>query len=180
MMRSASPVKDEVVLHWHHIIPKYEGGTDDPDNLVQITKEDHEIIHLVRYRMLGDHRDKWASKILSGGYTREQLRREGCRDTQHRLLGEGRHNFQKNPAHKLPHVRKMHSERMKGNTLGAFPKTVETRKKIADGVRGNTNVRGRIWIVNDSTGERRRVEADTNIPQGFRKGYRLNVSTQTN
>ena len=93
-----------------------------------------------------------------------------------RLLSEGRHNFQLHRACDMPHVRKMHSERMKGNRLGAFPKTVETKKKIADAVRGNTNVRGRIWIVNDITGERRRVDVTTNIPQGFRKGYKLNVS----
>lgn len=32
----------------HHIIPKSEGGTDDPSNLVECTIEEHALYHLER------------------------------------------------------------------------------------------------------------------------------------
>ena len=151
MMKSVLPVKDDVTLHWHHIIPKYAGGTDDPSNLVQLTVEDHAIAHLVRYRMYGDHRDKWAHQILAGLIDGEEFRRQGCRSTQQRLLAEGRHNFQKKNASEYQHVRELRSQRMKGNTYGAnWTRTDEFKRKQAEGARGNTNVRGTIWVVNGS------------------------------
>ena len=181
MMKSVLRVRGDVVMHWHHIVPKYEGGTDDPSNLVHLTVEDHAIAHLVRYRMFKDHRDKWAYQILAGLIDGEEFIRKGCRTTQKRLMKEGRHNFQKedyvNPS-TTPKMRKMHSERMKGNTLGSLRNmTPEFRAKQAEGAKGNTNVRGRIWICNDVTGEKRRVSPNENIPKGFRKGCKLNVST---
>ena len=51
-------------FHKHHIIPKYMGGSDDPANLVTLHPIDHAIAHLVRYKMFGDIRDKWATNWL--------------------------------------------------------------------------------------------------------------------
>lgn len=55
-----------IYTHKHHIIPRHAGGTDDPDNLVELTVEDHAIAHLVRYRIYGDERDLVASRMISG------------------------------------------------------------------------------------------------------------------
>jgi len=83
-----------------------------------------------------------------------------------RLFEEGRHNFQVNNGSKFDHVRKQSSERMKGNTYGSMRKmTSELKEKIANGVRGNQNVRGTIWVINDE-GKRKRVSPN-NIPEGF-------------
>jgi hypothetical protein len=51
-------------FHKHHIIPKYKGGSDSPENLVLLHPIDHAIAHLVRYKMYGNVRDKWASNWL--------------------------------------------------------------------------------------------------------------------
>ena len=162
-------MKDEVVLHWHHIVPKYEGGSDDPSNLVQLTVEDHAIAHFVRWKMYGDNRDRAAYRVLNGLIDGEEFRRQGCKETQHRLMREGKHNFQKMNAAHYPHVRKIHSERMKGNTLGSLRNiTPEFRKIQADGARGNTNVRGTVWVIN-SEGNRRRVHPNQ-IPEGYKRG----------
>jgi hypothetical protein len=40
------------------------GGTNAPENLVLLHPIDHAIAHLVRYKMYGDIRDKWASNWL--------------------------------------------------------------------------------------------------------------------
>jgi hypothetical protein len=51
-------------FHNHHIVPRYKGGTDAPENLVLLHPIDHAIAHLVLYKMYGDVRDKWASNWL--------------------------------------------------------------------------------------------------------------------
>ena len=51
-------------FHKHHIIPRYMGGSNDPENLVLLHPIDHALAHLVRYKMFGDIRDKWASNWI--------------------------------------------------------------------------------------------------------------------
>jgi hypothetical protein len=51
-------------FHNHHIVPRYKGGDDSPENLVLLHPIDHAIAHLVRFKMYGDVRDKWASNWL--------------------------------------------------------------------------------------------------------------------
>jgi len=53
-------------FHKHHIKPKHAGGTDAPENLVLLHPIDHAIAHLVRHKMLGDVRDRWACNWLQG------------------------------------------------------------------------------------------------------------------
>jgi len=86
-----------------------------------------------------------------------------------KLIEEGRHNFQHciNPS-TLDHNRKKSSERMKGNNYGSLRQmTDELKSKLAEKSRGNTNVRGTVWVVN-SEGKRKRV-LPNNIPEGYRR-----------
>ena len=53
-------------FHKHHIKPKHAGGSDAPENLVLLHPIDHAIAHLVRYKMLGNVRDRWACNWLQG------------------------------------------------------------------------------------------------------------------
>ena len=52
--------------HKHHIIPKHMGGTDDPDNLVELTVEEHQQAHLDLYNIYGKTEDLCAYYMLSG------------------------------------------------------------------------------------------------------------------
>jgi len=45
--------------HKHHIIPKYAGGTDDEDNLVYLTIEEHANEH----KKLYEKYDRWQDKV---------------------------------------------------------------------------------------------------------------------
>lgn len=41
------PIDLNVVYHIHHIIPKFMGGTDEKDNLIQLTVEQHSKAHIL-------------------------------------------------------------------------------------------------------------------------------------
>ena len=52
--------------HWHHIIPKHAGGTDEPSNLVLLTVEEHAEAHRKLYEQHGNWQDLIAWKGLLG------------------------------------------------------------------------------------------------------------------
>ena len=37
--------------HWHHIVPKYLGGTDDKSNLILLSPYEHAMAHLELYKI---------------------------------------------------------------------------------------------------------------------------------
>jgi hypothetical protein len=86
-----------------------------------------------------------------------------------KLLEEGRHNFQlnPNPSYKKENKKKT-SKRMKGNNYGSLRiMTNELRQVLAEKSKGNTNVRGTVWVVNEE-GKRKRV-LPNNIPEGYKR-----------
>lgn len=52
--------------HKHHIIPKHAGGSDHPDNLVELTVSEHAEAHKVLYEKYNRWQDKIAWQTLSG------------------------------------------------------------------------------------------------------------------
>lgn len=61
--------------HIHHIIPKHMGGTDDPENLIELTVEEHAEAHRKLYEKHGCWQDYIAWKALSGQITSDDARR---------------------------------------------------------------------------------------------------------
>lgn len=55
-----------IIYHWHHIIPRHAGGTDDPSNLVKLTIEEHAEAHRLLWEQHGRLEDKMAWKLLAG------------------------------------------------------------------------------------------------------------------
>lgn len=54
-------------FHKHHIIPKFKGGTNSPENLVLLHPIDHAIAHFVRFKIYGHPADGWAyNRIVTG------------------------------------------------------------------------------------------------------------------
>ena len=62
-----------MVTHLHHIIPRHMGGTDDPENLVELTIEEHAHAHRDLYVMHGRKEDWLAWKGLEGLIDREEM-----------------------------------------------------------------------------------------------------------
>lgn len=52
--------------HKHHLIPRHAGGTDDPENLVELTIEEHAEAHRKLYEETGNIKDYTAFRLLSG------------------------------------------------------------------------------------------------------------------
>lgn len=67
--------------HIHHIIPKHMGGSNDPDNLIELTIEDHAEAHRVLWEEYGKWQDFLAWKALSGQIESDDIRRELTRLT---------------------------------------------------------------------------------------------------
>ena len=51
-------------MHYHHIIPKYLGGTDDDSNLILLTPIEHANAHLKLFKQYGNQADAWAYNRL--------------------------------------------------------------------------------------------------------------------
>ena len=61
------------MLHVHHILPKYLGGTDDPSNLTELTIEQHAEAHRKLYELYGNIQDYCAWKGLAGVLSKEEI-----------------------------------------------------------------------------------------------------------
>ena len=55
--RLRNPItKADCYVEQHHIIPRSEGGLDEPDNLVNLTAREHYIAHLLLARIYKDRK----------------------------------------------------------------------------------------------------------------------------
>jgi hypothetical protein len=52
--------------HIHHIIPKHMGGTDDPSNLIELSRKEHAKAHMKLYEQYGKKEDLGAYYLLTG------------------------------------------------------------------------------------------------------------------
>jgi hypothetical protein len=51
--------------HKHHIVPRYEGGSDDPSNLVELTSTQHAMWHFAEWQRKNNKEDFIAWKALA-------------------------------------------------------------------------------------------------------------------
>lgn len=61
--------------HDHHIIPRYEGGSNLQENLVELTITQHAMWHYVEWTRKKDDRDYLAWKCLSGQIGKEEIQK---------------------------------------------------------------------------------------------------------
>ena len=73
--------------HTHHVIPKHMGGTDSPDNLVELTPQEHADAHNLLWCLHKNKFDKIAEQALLGQITFDEA--------QHQAIVEGARRGQK-------------------------------------------------------------------------------------
>lgn len=65
-----------MIKHRHHIVPRYAGGDNSPENIVVLTIEEHAQAHLKLYQEKGDLRDFIAYSVLSGQMSHSEATRQ--------------------------------------------------------------------------------------------------------
>jgi hypothetical protein len=108
------------IYHYHHIIPKHMGGTDEPSNLIKLTVEEHAEAHRKLYEQYGYIEDEIAYKGL--------LKIMNKKEIIYKLLSErqmGKNNSFYGKTHN-DKLKKKWSEERKG-----VPKSEEHKKKIS-------------------------------------------------
>jgi len=112
--------------HKHHIIPKHIGGTDDPNNLVELTVEEHADAHRLLYEQYGRLQDKRAwlglAKIMTGEEIIDEILRSPKTEDHKQKIAKA---LKGRPAPWA--VGNKNAAVLKGR-----PRTEETKKKIAD------------------------------------------------
>ena len=91
--------------HKHHIKPRYAGGTDEADNLVEVSVTQHAMWHYANWRLWSRKEDYLAWRGLAGFTGKEEIiaelmeegrakGRESNKETTRRLVAEGKFVFQ--------------------------------------------------------------------------------------
>lgn len=176
--------------HRHHIIPKHMGGTDDPENLILLSREEHAAAHLKLYEQYGKLEDLGAYYLLSGqtdeaarvtsslgGKVQGKINAENghmqkiqkLSDTSaagkkggHATMLSGRGAFG-NPQERLESCKKG------GKVQGKVNAQTGHLKKIAQmTIEENKRNSGMMWVTDGI--HNKMIQKTENIPIGFRKG----------
>lgn len=173
--------------HIHHIIPKHMGGTDDPSNLVELTRKEHAEAHMKLYEQYGKKEDLGAYYLLTG-QTDEAAKISSS------LGGTAQGTINANNGH-IQRIQKLSDTVAAGKKGGAttiargkgsFGDPVERLKSASKGgkTQGKKNAesghlkriaqipsnknRGMIWITNGITNLM--IMPTDVIPTGYRRG----------
>lgn len=138
------------VYHKHHIIPRHMGGTDDPDNLVEVTVEQHALLHKQLWEDLGHWQDKVAWLTLSSQISKAEATIMAIKATNTGRKLSPEHIANRTKSQKglkrstetkarmseakrniSPETRKKRSDAAKGKSPSA-----ETRRKLSEANRG--------------------------------------------
>ena len=109
----------------HHIVPRHMGGDDSPENLVELTIEEHADAHRKLYDKYGRQEDYLAWKGLEGQMSKGEILQELC------ALGG-----------------KRGSEKCKELGIGAFFDRGELKRKIASKAGKVSTNKESIWWSN--------------------------------
>ena len=177
------------LIHKHHIIPRYMGGTDGEENLVEVTIAQHAMFHYCNYQLWNNMEDYVAWRGLSGQISEAEFIVEKQKIFgkigSDRLREKLKNNPQLQKEIKQKQIeswnknREKHIEKTKiYQPLGVeAARTPEARRKQKKKLKeinhqqGESNSQyGKIWITNGTKEGTCRINKAESIPEGFRKG----------
>lgn len=142
----------------HHIVPKFEGGTDDKNNLVKLPRKIHQEVHYRRWLVYKNISDLYAFQVLGGNLSDEELNKiyedqvSRCKRDKNKLT-EGRLKSEKwRQSHQTEEYRQKKREQStllnklkKINSKESSLLISETKKSIKNYNSKPISVFGMIW-----------------------------------
>jgi hypothetical protein len=126
-----------MLKHKHHIIPRHIGGTNESNNLVELTVEEHAEAHKILYQIYGRHQDRLAWLGLSGQIGKDEIMKQLAKARKGKKKPEGfgkkLSDYRKTFKYSEESKKKM-SDAKKGKIL-----TQEHKDKISAGLIGKKN-----------------------------------------
>jgi hypothetical protein len=137
--------------HKHHIIPKHIGGTDSPDNIVELTIEEHAEAHRKLFEEHGRWQDEIAWKSLSGMLGgKKAIMKEFWKENGRRTTGYKMSEYQKEQS-RLANKGKKLTEEHKAKIVGWGRKQPQRQKDLV------ADANSMKWIVETPEGKKERV-----------------------
>lgn len=168
--------------HKHHIIPKYKGGLDDPENLVEVSVTQHAMYHYCNYQLWGNNEDRLVWRGLSGLATKEELIDEMAISFGKKGYKKFKEKIEQNPELEEEYKEKrkqtwnsnrdVNIKKLKAST--GSPESIEKKKKTFKQIKhqqGQKNSQyGKMWITDGTKEGSYRINKGDPIPEGFRPG----------
>ncbi len=157
--------------HKHHIIPKHAGGTDDPNNLVELSVDDHAEAHRKLYEEYG----RWQDYVAWQGLAKLSPKEELVRIRQ-REAAKLRHQLHPNPftGIRTEHNFAANKEHQKkvcalANSESAMEKRKKTFAERQHQQKENNSQFGKVWcVVKDAVDlSSRKKYNKEQIPEGW-------------
>lgn len=64
LIQRGRTVRNDLFTERHHVVPKCFGGSDDVDNIVRLTPDEHRLAHLLLHKMYPEHRGLMTAALL--------------------------------------------------------------------------------------------------------------------
>jgi len=177
------------LMHKHHIIPRYMGGTDDPTNLVEVAVTQHAMYHFCNYQLWKNIEDYVAYRGLSGQISeaeflvekfsvfgkigndklREKIKNdpEWAEEVKIKRQESWENNRERN-------VEKIRTHQPKAVEAARTKEAREKQKNKFEEIghqQGEKNSQyGKMWITDGTKEGSYRINKGDSIPEGFRKG----------
>lgn len=178
------------ITHKHHIIPRHMGGSNDKENLIEVSVERHAMFHYCNWKLWGKEEDKIAWRTLSGQMTLSEAQyaaiKLGAKKTGQVMKDKMKDNETKEEwsnmikgfwergeyrEKQLPHLLEIQkAASILGNSGEGLVKKKETYKKIGHQQGEKNSHYGKIWITNGTKNGSYRISKNDIIPEGYRKG----------
>jgi hypothetical protein len=163
-------------LEEHHIVPKHDGGSDNSENLISLSFDDHILAHKIRYDVYGQVYDLAAYNLMCGfdGEGWRLLRVEGAYKT-HEALRLSKKNFWSSDYQKEMSARSVKSEyamkmRSVGGKIGGKNRNKNVAITSTDKYIFSHNKVETVCIINCETGGEVLEELQKIVPnQNFKR-----------
>lgn len=159
----------------HHIIPKYRGGTDAKENLVEVTVTQHAMFHYCNWRLWGAKEDWLAWQAITGLIGNEQAHRE--RSSLGGLKGIAtiavlRETDPEFAAQEKERIRKVQPKAVAAAlSPQSRQKRIDSLKRIKHQSGESNSQYGTMWITNGEINKK--IRKTEPIPEGYYKGRKL-------